>query len=626
MAANGGENTKLDYVEIVPVTTGGPGEGTAPGELPARRLPDPGRLGGRHRLGYADSRGYGWVTPGSSTPLTRTSSMRARTSPAGDPTLRTFSIMQNDAVATLSNGSWEYAVPNGTYTVSLSVGDADFGNSRHSVTAEGENVVSEYVPSGPGDFETGTRTVDVTDGRLTLDVGFNGANTKINWVTITGEGLAGDTDRIPPTLSASVSGDQRADGAYYDSATVTASATDAGRSGLAGITVAVDGGQPEPYTEPVVVTGAGAHAVVVTATDGAGNATTETLEFSVVDLGPAGRRRHADQPGGGALRRPPGDELPAGPRAKTDGSAEPDAQFASTATVRVGNTGTGPMRIDSLDVSGTAFTLVDPPPLPVSVDPGGSVTLKVRFAPTVTGSTATQLFEETLTVSSDAADGPTHEVELAGLYQRETEAGTEPDVVAIAEAFGWGTTILGPRQQLNNRGRVTTVGDEILSPYWRRADTSAPVGVRQLAALHSCCNNTAGFSWFAKGTSSPKEVLRHDGQWAQTLLPRRNGSDTTPASSAFTPSSEVFGFKIDPEWSDPAKNNKSPDRCTASSPSGKEEPGCQLGHHVRVWPVEDRDGVAVPGTYLVVMDYAGINYDFNDNAYLLTNITPELQQ
>ena len=31
----------------------------------------------------------------------------------------------------------------------------------------------------------------------------------------------------------------------------------------------------------------------------------------------------------------------------------------------------------------------------------------------------------------------------------------------------------------------------------------------------------------------------------------------------------------------------------------------------------------MPNTYLMAMDYAGINYDYNDNVYLVSNIKPE---
>ena len=38
---------------------------------------------------------------------------------------------------------------------------------------------------------------------------------------------------------------------------------------------------------------------------------------------------------------------------------------------------------------------------------------------------------------------------------------------------------------------------------------------------------------------------------------------------------------------------------------------------------KDRDGNVIPNTYLMAMDYSGINYDYQDNVYLITNIKPE---
>lgn len=113
-----------------------------------------------------------------------------------------------------------------------------------------------------------------------------------------------------------------------------------------------------------------------------------------------------------------------------------------------------------------------------------------------------------------------------------------------------------------------------------------------------------------------KGLLTHDGEWAQTLLPRVNGSDTNPALSTFTPGPETFSLSIDPESGDWTLNNTTPDSCGASND------GCQLGHHLRTWPAEDRDGFQVGDSWIVVMDYSGINYDFNDNVYLVENITP----
>jgi hypothetical protein len=38
--------------------------------------------------------------------------------------------------------------------------------------------------------------------------------------------------------------------------------------------------------------------------------------------------------------------------------------------------------------------------------------------------------------------------------------------------------------------------------------------------------------------------------------------------------------------------------------------------------VKDRAGNIVPNTYVMAMDYSGINYDYNDNVYLFTNMKP----
>lgn len=81
--------------------------------------------------------------------------------------------------------AWEYPVVNGTYNVTVSVGDADKRNfdSTHVINVEG----TEVIPAsklGSGEFKTGTATVTVSDGYLTMD-SVGGTNTKVNYITIT---------------------------------------------------------------------------------------------------------------------------------------------------------------------------------------------------------------------------------------------------------------------------------------------------------------------------------------------------------------------------------------------------------------------------------------------------------
>ncbi|MGI8607340.1 MAG: kelch repeat-containing protein [Gaiellaceae bacterium] len=169
-------------------------------------------------------------------------------------------------------------------------------------------------------------------------------------------------------------------------------------------------------------------------------------------------------------------------------------------------------------------------------------------------------------------------------------------------------------QKLNEQGRVSATGDEVLSPYWRRADTSQPVSVRQLAAYHTQ-GNVAVLRWHARGSTSATQIFTSKGDNAQTVLPfAANTSPPALASASFTPSASAFGFKVDGEWSDPALNDQVPDTTN----------GCPgpCGHHVRFWPVRDESSRIVPDTWLMAMDYAGINYDYQDNVYLISNVAP----
>ena len=58
------------------------------------------------------------------------------------------------------------------------------------------------------------------------------------------------------------------------------------------------------------------------------------------------------------------------------------------------------------------------------------------------------------------------------------------------------------------------------------------------------------------------------------------------------------------------------------------DPLVVCGHHVRFWPLKDRSGNVVPNAYLLAMDYSGntINYDYNDNLYLVTNVKPSEEE
>jgi fibronectin type 3 domain-containing protein/N-acetylneuraminic acid mutarotase len=145
---------------------------------------------------------YGWVTPGTATPVSLVGNGRDRNAVA-DQRLDTFLHMQGGDVGGFSGitspGAWEAALPNGSYTVSVTVGDAGTpSDSVHRIDVEGKSAVYNFIPSSAGKWATGIRTVTLSDGRLTIDPR-GGTNTKIDYVEIRTA-----TDVTPPAAVASL--------------------------------------------------------------------------------------------------------------------------------------------------------------------------------------------------------------------------------------------------------------------------------------------------------------------------------------------------------------------------------------------------------------------------------------
>jgi PKD repeat protein len=141
---------------------------------------------------------YGWVDPITKAPLnlavggSQPGNGRRRNA---NPDLRydTLMHMQADDVSgfngTPAEGAWEIEIPNGTYNVTVAVGDAQANNpvESHTVRVEGTVAIANFASTGTNGeisrHRTRTIQVVVSDGRLTLDA-IGGTNTKINFVDI----------------------------------------------------------------------------------------------------------------------------------------------------------------------------------------------------------------------------------------------------------------------------------------------------------------------------------------------------------------------------------------------------------------------------------------------------------
>ncbi|WP_460787086.1 malectin domain-containing carbohydrate-binding protein [Microbacterium insulae] len=205
----GGTNTKIAFIDIVPVTVDPGGDDPSDGAqvkvtfqttgttVPTGWTADTGAA-------FSSAAGFGWLNEATGQPVDRSNAARYRTTAGAgiafptDPRQQGFTIVDNSTVTTLTDGVWEYAVPNGTYEVAASVGDAQFIDSVHRVLAEGQPVINGFVPTAQTPFQVGVRTVTVTDGRLSISS--DGTNTKLNWISIKGDGLG----PVTPTVTAQI--------------------------------------------------------------------------------------------------------------------------------------------------------------------------------------------------------------------------------------------------------------------------------------------------------------------------------------------------------------------------------------------------------------------------------------
>lgn len=117
-----------------------------------------------------------------------------------------------------------------------------------------------------------------------------------------------------------------------------------------------------------------------------------------------------------------------------------------------------------------------------------------------------------------------------------------------------------------------------------------------------------GFSNVATGQS----LLSHDGDWGQSFFPNRNEDATGYQPVNFFQPTGTFGITIDGEFSDDTLNAVGDDDTTTDP------------HRVRVYPAKTSTGTVIANTYLVIMDYEGINYDYNDNVYIVSNLVPSV--
>lgn len=135
-----------------------------------------------------NNRYYGWL--GSTQRETKTVSRGEHPFPQFD----TLHRLQPPGDATA--GTWEYLLPNGTYTVVVVAGDAASTNQTNHLLVEGALLTDPdpAVPDGSlytrGDFDGWVTTATISDGRLTITAAPGAFDPKLCWVEVGKIGVA----------------------------------------------------------------------------------------------------------------------------------------------------------------------------------------------------------------------------------------------------------------------------------------------------------------------------------------------------------------------------------------------------------------------------------------------------
>ncbi|MBT2774510.1 carbohydrate-binding protein, partial [Halomonas sp. ISL-60] len=297
--------------------------------------------------------------------------------------------------------------------------------------------------------------------------------------------------------------------------------------------------------------------------------------------------------------------------------------FHDESTFTITNDGFANLEISSLVVADPSLFEIVGATENLVIPVGGSLNVTVRFiAEDFNDAT---LYESTLIINSNDGDEGQKVIQLAGLAQGQSESGQEPLVQEIVDAFGFSTNVA--EGQMNKGGLVEANGDEILSPYFQRADGSTPIKITQLAAYHTQ-GDVARLFIHDVDSRARDEILAHDEQDGQTLLPRAlNSGDlltttTLNRDAPFGFFANITGRQGYISWSDPDANLYEDTIDAIGSPGANLNWDENDGHLIRVYIAKDAEGNVIPNTYIVIQDYAGVNYDYNDNIFLVENVQP----
>ncbi|WP_157243457.1 PKD domain-containing protein, partial [Algoriphagus resistens] len=576
---------------------------------------------------------FGWVLPGTTTPASAVENARNRnTASNNDALLNTLTIIGHRTAATYPLRDWVVNLPNGTYSVNISVGDITATDSYHNLDVNGVNVINYNQEtagtSAPVHFQD-TKTVVVSNGVLRLSLASGGVNAKVNYIRI----APVQTGKQPPLIETTLDGVMFSEDVYRGPVTLSSQATDLSGSaeGIVRFQFSVNGQALQDYTNPITLTDLGSYIVLLEAEDGNGNKSVKSYQFTVEQ--PTGAMLFIENMNKipGTNRGFPANDYYTFHRLRNPGTA----LVHDKNVLRINNTGTDNLVVSDIlisDLNDFEYEIITAGgALPRTIAPGGFIDLDITFKGDH-GGNGHMLFKESIQIVSNADNGSDNTAVLHGAFSPVPEGGVEIDSDDLFNVFGFQSKM---NSIVNDQGTITPPnsityrpssnypipenidagyeGDLILSSNFVQADPSKPVIGFQISALHGPGSNGAKFVQVG-GTGTVGGInFSHASAYYQTLFPK-NGAGAINNDLA---ASITVPFRIAiADYLSSGGNN-----ITGARPD-------LLG--IRVYKVIDHNGDIIPNEYIVLQDFiqggcgaGSANCDWNDNTFYFTNIRPE---
>ncbi|WP_346881375.1 RICIN domain-containing protein [uncultured Algibacter sp.] len=577
---------------------------------------------------------YGWVLPGTSTPVDAGVNARNRnTASNNDVLLNTFTTIGHSNTSLFPRYDWITNMPNGSYYIKVSVGDPNFSDSYHLINVNGKTIVDfDQENDNPGNLShlSGIERVEVYDGVLRLSLGAGGYNAKPNYILI--EPI--DVSLLAPSLDVVFNGNTSSPDVYNGMLDILIAAIDNSNSGIVSLDYNLDGAGNTAYTSSILVNDLGQHNLAVTATDGNGNVATKTYTFSLEGGSGALLNLENMTKIPGTQRGFPADDYYAFHRFGQDFN---EADVHDQNIMRLNNTGTSNLIVSQVNISESnsfSYQLFsssgDLLTLPITVLPGSYVDVEITFIanPVINEDT---FYKNEVTIVSNADNALDSNAIIHGAYMSKPNDDGELTSREIFDIFGFQTNL---NSYVNTEGTIVPLnpnpifpssnyplednvnsgyeGDLVLSRTFVQADSSKPVIAFQLAAFHGGPDSD-GASFISANSNTIVGGINfsHDPSWFNTILPRRGSNISFDSATTINQPFRIRAVA----WN------------TGGSTSNTGQP--LLG--VRVYKVINHEGEIVPNEYIAIQDYIGNgcdlgggNCDFQDNIFYFVNIKPEV--